>query len=238
MSSEPASDPKRNRARELAQTHVAQGDAIGWFEPLYAEAQGNAERVPWADLKPNPNLIDWLDREAIHGHGRTALVVGCGLGDDAELLASRGFRVTAFDVAPSAVAWCQRRFPKSSVRYAEADLLSPPKEWSGGFDFVVEAYTLQVLHGAELRGKAIRHLARFPTQGGTLLVICRGRESADPEGQMPWPLLRDELTAFEKCGLTEIQFEDFWDQHESPAVRRFRALYSRPVAAATASHKP
>jgi SAM-dependent methyltransferase len=229
MSSTPSADPKRNRARELAQAHLAQGDALGWFESLYAEAQGNAERVPWADLKPNPNLTEWLDREVIYGDGRSALVVGCGLGDDAELLAARGFRVTAFDVASSAVDWCRRRFPKSSVRYAEADLLSPPAKWGGYFDFVFEAYTLQVLHGAELRSRAIRRLALLPRPGGSLLVICRGREPTDPEGQMPWPLLRDELSAFETCGLTRVAFEDFSDQHESPAVRRFRALYRGPT---------
>jgi len=238
MASGPIPDPKRSRARELAQVHVSQGDAVGWFEPLYAEAQGNAERVPWADLKPNPNLVEWLDCKAIRGEGRSALVVGCGLGDDAELLDSRGFRVTAFDVAPSAVAWCRRRFPTSSVRYTDADLLSPPATWSGAFDFVVEAYTLQVLHGAALRSQAIRCLALFLRTGGTLLVFCRGREPSDPEGQMPWPLLRDELTALEKCGLVQIEFEDFWDRHEAPSVRRFRAHYSRPAGAATTADNP
>jgi SAM-dependent methyltransferase len=231
-------DPKRNRARELAQAHLAQGDALGWFEPLYAEAQGNAERVPWADLKPNPNLSEWLKREAIRGEGRSALVVGCGLGDDAELLAARGFRITAFDVASSAVAWCRQRFPTSSVRYEVADLLNPPPTWNGAFDFVFEAYTLQVLKSAEMRSKAINRLAAFPKPGGTLLVICRGREAGDPEGQMPWPLLRDELTALEASGLTQVAFEDFWDQHEAPTVRRFRALYSRATAAATPANKP
>jgi SAM-dependent methyltransferase len=228
MSSTANPDPKRNRARELAQAHLAQGDALGWFEPLYAEAQGNPERVPWADLIPNPNLSEWLDRKAIRGDGRSALVVGCGLGDDAELLAARGFRVTAFDVASSAVAWCRQRFPKSSVQYETADLLNPPPTWNGAFDFVFEAYTLQVLKSAEMRRQAVSRLAAFPKPGGTLLVICRGREAGDPEGQMPWPLLRDELTALEKCGLTQVAFEDFWDQHEATAVRRFRALYSRP----------
>jgi SAM-dependent methyltransferase len=238
MSHAPNPDPKRNRARELAQAHVAQGDAVGWFEPLYAEAQGNADRVPWADRKPNPNLIEWLDRESIRGEGRSALVVGCGLGDDAELLASRGFRVTAFDVAPSAVAWCCQRFPTSSVRYETADLLNPPESWSRAFNFVFEAYTLQVLHAAAMRSQAISRLAAFSSPGGTLLVICRGRDPVDPEGQMPWPLLRDELTGLEKCGLVEIEFEDFWDQHEAPPVRRSRARYSRPAGAATTADNP
>jgi SAM-dependent methyltransferase len=227
MSATPGSDPKRSRARELAQGHLARGDAVGWFEPLYAEAQGDPARVPWADLTPNPNLIEWLDREANRGDGRSALVVGCGLGDDAELLAARGFRVTAFDIAPSAVAWCGRRFPKSSVRYEAGDLLNPPDAWSGVFDFVFEAYTLQVLRSTAMRIQAISRLAAFPARGGQLLVICRGRESGDPEGQMPWPLLRDELNPLETCGLTQVAFEDFWDQHEAPAVRRFRAEYLR-----------
>ncbi|HXY37063.1 MAG TPA: class I SAM-dependent methyltransferase [Planctomycetaceae bacterium] len=237
MSSTPDPEPKRSRARELAQSHVARGDAVGWFEPLYAEAQGNPERVPWADLKPNPNLVDWLG-EAIRGNGRTALVVGCGLGDDAELLTARGFRVTAFDVAPSAVAWCRRRFSTTPVRYETADVLNPPQDWNGAFDLVFEGYTLQVLGDAALRKQAIGRLAAFPKPGGKLLVICRGREPGDPEGQMPWPLVREELAALDACGLTQLAFEDFLDQHESPAVRRFRALYSRPVSAATSADKP
>jgi SAM-dependent methyltransferase len=228
MSSTPNADPKRNRARELAQRHVAQGDVVGWFEPLYAEAEGHAERVPWADLKPNPNFSEWLDREAIRGEGRSALVVGCGLGDDAELLAARGFAVTAFDVAPSAVAWCCRRFPQSSVCYETADLLNPPATWSGAFDFVFEDYTLQVLPPAARR-QAIERLAGFPRAAGILLVICRGREPDDTEGQMPWPLMRDELAALETLGLQRVNLEEFWDRHEDPPVRRFRAAYSGPA---------
>jgi SAM-dependent methyltransferase len=219
-------DPKRSRARELAQSHVARGNVLGWFEPLYAEAQGNAERVPWADRIPNPNLTEWLDREAITGNGRSVLVVGCGLGDDAEYLAARGFAVTAFDIAPSAIDWCRRRFPNSPVEYQVANLLEPPETWNNAFDFVVEAYTLQVLPPSA-RQQAIMRLARFPRSAGTLLVICRAREPEDPEGQMPWPLLRSELTALDGLGLQPIQFEDYWDRSDESPTRRFRASYRR-----------
>lgn len=38
-----------------------------------------------------------------------AVVIGCGLGDDAEYLASMGYEVTAFDISPTAIAMCHTR---------------------------------------------------------------------------------------------------------------------------------
>jgi SAM-dependent methyltransferase len=222
-----SSDPKRSRARELAATHLARGDALGWFEPLYAQAGGVTANVPWADLRPNPHLTEWFDAKTFAGDGRTALVVGCGLGDDAEFLADRGFRMTAFDLSPTAIAWCHSRFPTTAVHYEVADLLAPPESWRHAFDFVFEAYTLQVLPPT-LREPGSASLATLVRQGGKLLVICRARQQQDPEGQMPWPLLREELSVLERVGLTLDEFEEFWDRHEDPPVRRFRAAYSCP----------
>src|SRR5579863_4765115 len=182
-------DPKRSRARELAAEHVGRGDVVGWFEPLYAEAAGDPGKVPWADLRPNPYLREWLEANPIRGDGRTALVVGCGLGDDAELLAQLGFQVTAFDISGTAIDWCRRRYPESSVLYQVADLIDLPPAWRRTFDFVFEAYTFQVLPPT-LREQAIANVAEQVRPGGSLLVICRGRKADDPEGQMPWPLLR------------------------------------------------
>jgi hypothetical protein len=76
---------------------------------MYAGAEAEGD-IPWADLAPNPSLVEWLDTHAVSGR---ALKVGAGLGDDAEELARRGLAVTAFDVAPTAVESARRRFPES-----------------------------------------------------------------------------------------------------------------------------
>ncbi len=215
----------RRKAGDLARESIAAGDPVGWFEALYVQAAGDTGAISWADLTPNPNLTAWLEREQVRGAGRRALKIGCGLGDDAEELARRGFAVTAFDVAPTAVEWCRRRFPASTVRYAVADLLAPPAHWSGGFDFVLESYTLQVLP-ADVRAAAMANVARFTAPGGELLLIARGREPDDPPGALPWPLVRDELAGLERAGLSLTRFEDFHDD-ETPPVRRFRVHYRR-----------
>lgn len=218
----------RRKAGDLARESLAQGDATGWFETLYRQADGDPGGISWADLAPNPNLVAWLDREHVAGGGRRALKIGCGLGDDAEELARRGFVVTAFDVSPTAVDWCRRRFPGSVVRWQVADLLAPPRAWlapRGAFDFVVESYTLQVLPPVA-RAAALANVARFVAPHGELLVIARGRENGDPEGAMPWPLTRRELDRLRALGLTELAFEDFLDA-ETPPVRRFRCHYRR-----------
>jgi hypothetical protein len=218
------SDPHRATAREIARRHLETGDPLGWFEDLYSRAGEETSIIPWADLAPNPNLTDWLNIGGSVESG-LAITVGSGLGDDAQELARRGFTTTAFDISESAVARSRRRFPNSSVSYLVADLFCAPTEWQGKFHLVLESYTLQVLP-PDLRSQAIRCIASFVAPGGTLLVIARGREPNEPQGKMPWPLTRQELSRFQNCGLEEISFVDFMDS-EKPPARRFRVTYCR-----------
>ena len=220
-----ASDDPRTRVRELAQVARTGGDPTGWFETLYAEAAGDAARVPWADFRPDPFAMQWLDAAHWDPQGEPALVVGCGLGDDAEALALRGFTVAAFDVAPTAVAWCRERFPDSRVNYQTADLFSLPEAWREAFALVLEINTLQALPAAA-RARAFAPLASTLRPDGVLLVIARGRdEGPEPDGP-PWPLSRSQLAAFNALGLHGQSFEEFHDA-ENPPVRRFRAAYRR-----------
>jgi 2-polyprenyl-3-methyl-5-hydroxy-6-metoxy-1,4-benzoquinol methylase len=213
----------RTTARKICSEHGGRHDALGWFEALYREASGDESIVPWADMVPNPQLCEWHRRTGFDFHGKRCLKIGCGLGDDAEYLAASGGRVVAFDISPSVIGWCQRRFPNSSVNYVTADLFATPSTWLGAFDFVLESYTLQVLP-PEMRQKAMRCVADFVAPSGSLLLICRGREESESPGAMPWPLTRRELQSLAGHGLREMSFEDYSDT-ENPPVRRFRVHY-------------
>ena len=219
---------EHERIRQQLRARVRSGDNSGYDE-LYRNASADPSRVPWAKLAPNVNVTQWLDRAAPHGEpasaGGTALVVGCGLGDAAEELSRRGFNVTAFDIAPTAVAWCRSRFPDSRVNYAQADLLNPPDAWSRAFDFVLEAYTVQAM-SLDLRERALRQVAGFVAPRGTLLIVCRARDDDEPLGELPYPLSRRELDLLRTLALAEQSFEDYIDD-ETPPVRRFRASYRR-----------
>ena len=58
-------------------------------------------------------------------------------------------------------------------------------------------------------------------------MIARHREPSQPEGQMPWPLTRAEISAFTTHGLEEVLF-DILPDVEEPEVRRFRVLFRLP----------
>src|SRR5262249_25591410 len=81
------------RGGKLAADPAAASDAASWFELLYQAAARGEATIPWASLAPNPHLVQWARARSLRGTGRTALVVGCGFGDDAEFVPSLGFHL-------------------------------------------------------------------------------------------------------------------------------------------------
>lgn len=210
---------------EMAAKSIASGDITGWFEELYAISSGDSSVIPWAGEKPNPYLIEWLNKNQIDGNDRTALVIGCGLGDDAEALSAVGFKVTAFDISPTAIEWAKKRFPNSGVEYCVADLFDLPKNWLGAFDFIFECYTIQALPRS-VRTDVINKVALVVAPNGLLLVICRGWRDEQTEDTLPWALKKEELEQFKQLGFSEKTFEEFWDR-DDPTRYRFRILYEK-----------
>ena len=182
-------------------------EATAWFERLYADAEAGQAEVPWALGVPNPLLVDWADGVELAGDGAPALVVGCGYGDDAEYIATRGYSVTAFDISPSAIRGVLRRFPSTPVGYTVADLFELPAAWHRAFTLVVEAFTVQALP-VRLRPAATAAVAGTVARDGRLLVVARTREDEEAEGDgPPWPLTRAELDSFGRDGLRLEQVE-------------------------------
>ncbi|MBW4424109.1 MAG: class I SAM-dependent methyltransferase [Nostoc desertorum CM1-VF14] len=209
--------------KQLATKALQSSEPSAWFEVLYAEAKGDTAKIPWAKLTSHPYLQDWLTSHQPFTSGQKALVIGCGLGDDAEALAHLGFEVTAFDISPTAIAWCQERFPNSAVNYIVADLLAIPSQWHQAFDFVFECRNIQALP-LNVRSWVISCVASIVAPGGTLLLITRVRDTeVEPSGP-PWPLSDSELKQFENLGLQQVEKFVFLES-EQIDVKQVRIEY-------------
>ncbi len=184
-----------DQARRFAAESLAADDPTAWFERLYSS--GTA--VPWHRNGPDPHLAQWAGD--LDGTGRTALVIGAGLGDDAEFVAGLGYDTLAFDVAPSAVERARQRFPGSKVRYEVADLLNLPGFWR--FDLVVENFTVQSLP-MTVRQRAIAAGAGLVAAGGTLILHATYRDPQVRRAGPPWPLTEDDIDAFAINGLNPV----------------------------------
>ena len=209
-------------ANRLSAAYLRAGDPTGWFEDLYAAAEEGQAIVPWDRRAPHPLLVKWAEAQPPPGTAHRALVIGCGLGEDAAYLSGLGWGVTAFDISPSAIAAARRRFPTVPADFRVADLLNPPEEWAGRFDLVLEVYTTQSLP-VRLRPTVTKHVRRFVAVGGTLLVLASAEDEHVASGP-PWPLTREEVAAFAGEGLRCLDIEEL---RTPPDVRQWRAQFER-----------
>jgi len=144
--------------------HHAVGEAARFWENLYS----GRDKL-WKGT-PNPLLAD------IAGHltpGR-ALDLGCGEGGDTAWLATRGWQVTAVDIAPTALARTARHAAEAGVAdrvTAEQHDLAATFP-AGAFDLV----SAQYLHTPfDLpRARVLRQAAHALTPGGLLLIVDHG----------------------------------------------------------------
>ena len=201
-----------------------------YFETLYREADGDSSRIPWADGRAQPALVNWLNAAAssIIRCGSRVVVVGCGLGEDARELIKRGYDVTAFDCSKTAINWARQLDPENARCYCTADLFNPPAKWKHRFDLVVEINTIQALV-PDMHVKAMQAIAQLMSPHGHLLVICRGcDEPAGIDDGPPWALTRQELLEIaDSAGLSPVDAVTEFTDEENPPVRRMRALFRR-----------
>ena len=218
-------DDIQQRLQALSVAAENDGEPLRWFEDLYASAHRDSEHIPWARMGVNPILKNELEREDLPP-GR-ALMVGCGLGDDAVYLEKIGWEVVAFDLSDSCIDWCKERFSTSSVHWEVGDVTNPPERWIGNFDLVVEIHILQAIP-AEIREEAANVLPTLLKPGGRLISI--GREATDRTKEvmtLPWPLSRKWL--MEKFSSLDVVIFQAIVLEDWPDIDRYVGVWQRAV---------
>lgn len=204
-----------------------------WYDRIYREADSDCARVAWqrdrVKPSPNPAMVAWLNVEAsaLVRPGSRACVVGCGLGDDAAELCSRGYDVMGFDVSPAAIEWAKQRHPGLSDRFVVTDVMDVPARMLRRFDLVVEVNTVDSVPPS-LRERAVSGIVSLARPHGTVLVVCEGRSNDDSldESGPTYPLSCEELTTlFSASGMHPTrEIDDFQDDGDPP-VRRLRGVF-------------
>ena len=196
-----------------------------FFESVYENADhDDLSSIPWATLAPNVYLEKHLSLQGPVS-GKKALVIGCGLGDDALILEKHGYEVEALDISPSAIGLAKKRHPESKVDFHVGDIYNMPESSVGQYDFVYEGLTIQSLPPAD-REKLVGIIASLVAKEGELFVYAHTQDDTDNYGGPPWPLYADEFTLFEKEGLEQIYMDK---EKESKPVAPYKccALYRK-----------
>ena len=215
-------DEVREKLLSMSEAALEAGMPLAWFEELYSTADRDDDWIPWSDGHPNPLLVEWAVGQQDLGR---ALVVGCGLGEDAAFLDQHGWDVTAFDLSPTAVEWAKELFSESKVEWLTANLLDLPEEWNSSFDLVLEVHILQAMPEF-IRLQASPKLAPLVRNGGHLVCIGRFQTDSEPVEGPPWPLSRSFIESIGENlpmqGLDVCSLPD-----DEPDVSRFRAVWRR-----------
>lgn len=192
-----------------------------WFEELYKKAEENHEDIPWAKLAGDPYLVEFLENYT--GKKGKALVIGCGLGDDAKSLADAGFDTVAIDISQSAIKWASKRFEGSGIDFRVEDVLALPVEYKEAYDFVFESLTIQSLP-VEYRVRMIEAVATTVAKDGQLFIVAHGRNEHETFLGPPYPLLVKELNVFTMHGLTQKEFS-ITEEPSAISSLKFKAIY-------------
>tara|TARA_B100000035_G_C20978376_1_gene544252 strand:+ start:374 stop:1153 length:780 start_codon:yes stop_codon:yes gene_type:complete len=211
----------RSRLKQMSDAAASTSDPLSWFEELYSSAQGDDNWIPWSDGSPSPFVVDW----AIGKPPGRALVVGCGLGEDAVFLDKIGWDVVAFDLSPTAVEWAKKRHEKTDINWVVADLLNPPDEWASEFELVLEVHILQAIP-ENIRHDAASKLPLFVAKDGHLVCIGRFDDDGDSHEGPPWPLKQEFIESIGKP-LGQMSMVKATLPDDDPSTTRYRAIWLR-----------
>lgn len=145
-----------------------------FWQSLYDRGGDN-----WELARPAPPLERWFRQHP--ASGKRALVVGCGRGNEARLVASMGAQVVAIDFVEDAVRQARALTPPDQqIEYRVRDLFDVARD-PGRYDLVVEHCCFCAIDPAR-RADYVRVMHDVLVEGGELvgLFYAHGRPGGPP----------------------------------------------------------
>jgi len=165
-----------------------------FFNGIYKNANESYSNIPWATLDGNIYLKEYLENEK-QTTNKKALVIGCGLGDDANLLFLHGYIVDAIDISQNAINLAKKRFPNTDINFMVQDIFNLPDFMKNNYDFIYEGLTIQSIN-PKFREEIIKTISNLNNTNGKLLVYTNIQNDNTSLGGPPWPLYKSELELF------------------------------------------
>ena len=139
------------------------------------------DQIPWNSETPPPLLVELIDSGKIKPG--SALDMGCGAGNYAVYLASRGFDVTGIDMSPTAVKIAKGNARKKGVKckFVVGDVTGDLPEIKGPFDLIYDWGLLHHIMPPD-RPAYIRTIHRLLKTGGLYLSMCFNEADTAFEG--------------------------------------------------------
>ncbi len=189
------------------------------FDEMYREGT-----PPWDIGRPQPEIVRLFEEERIRG---PVLDVGCGTGENALFLASRGLIVVGLDGSPTAIAAaCAKSAERGiEVTFKVGDALELDR-LGRTVRTVIDCGLFHAFSDEE-RPRYVESLKEVLAPGGTLHILCFS--DAEPPGWGPRRVsereLRDTFRDFRLDGLRATRFAN----HVSDGgARAWVASFRRP----------
>lgn len=128
------------------------------------------EQPPWESERPDPLLTRLLDEHGPTGPAR-AIDLGCGSGDMAIELASRGFSTVGVDWSERAITRARERAVEAGVTvdFAVGDV-TKLEEITGPFDLIVDRLVFMQMPGRRAKRAYAATIRRLSTPGTRVLM--------------------------------------------------------------------
>ncbi len=150
------------------------------IDKIYKES--SLEKIPWIYETPPPILVELINNNKIKPC--KTIDLGCGIGNYAIYLGSKGFNVTGVDNSAAAITIAIKSANEKDIKcnFHTADVLGDLKDVGHNYDF---AYDWELLHHIfpEKRPIYVRNIYNLLKPGGTYLSVSFSEKDSFFGGQ-------------------------------------------------------